>query len=240
MVPPLSPLLDVQEIDLTDDRLTERHRSLPERDELQRTHQQTVSLDNEHAQLLERREALGRSEHALGGEVAVVAAKAKEIEDVLYSGSVKIPKELEGLQQEIRMLRERQSGLEEQELELLEEIEQSEGEIEANRSQRAERGDSCLALEEAIREAETKIDGEQVELAGKRAEIRGAIPVPILAEYDRLREKERLAGRAVAPLTEGGCGGCRVRLPVFEFNRIKAEPDDVVIFCVHCGRLLVR
>jgi predicted nucleic acid-binding Zn-ribbon protein len=41
-------------------------------------------------------------------------------------------------------------------------------------------------------------------------------------------------------MTDGGCGGCRMRLPVIEYNRMKAEPEDALIACTHCGRVLVR
>jgi hypothetical protein len=239
-VPQLSPLLDVQEIDLASDRLTERRRTLPERDERQQALTRAQSLDGEHAQLLEQREALDRAEHALGAEVAAVAGKAKEVEDTLYSGSVKAPKELEALQHEIRLLRERQSSLEEQEMELLEEIEQTESHMQTNRSQRSDCDDSCEKLEAAILAAEGQLDGELAGLAGRRAETASGIPVPVLAEYDRLRTKERLAGRVAVPFENGSCGGCRVKLPVTEQSRIKQEPDDALVVCVHCGRLLVR
>ena len=239
-MPPLSPLLDLQALDLENDRLIEQLRTLPERTELERAGQRASSLDRAHAALVERREGLSTAEDALGGEVAAVAGKAKEVEDVLYSGSVKVPKELEALQEEIRLIRARQSGLEEEELVLLEEIEQTDGEVEANRAEKAEQSDLCAALEATIREAEGQIDSQQQALSGKRAEVAAGVPAPILAAYERLRENERLAGRAAARLADGCCGGCHVKLPVLEYNRMKAEPPDALVCCVHCGRVLVR
>jgi len=159
---------------------------------------------------------------------------------VLYSGSVKIPKELETLQEEIRLIRVRQSRLEEQEMELLEQMEQTDAEIEANRAERAERGDIGSALEATIGAAETEIEAELSVLAGKRAEMAAGIPAQILDTYDRLRENVRLAGRAAASLAGGSCGGCHVKLPVLEYNRMKAQPPDALVCCVYCGRVLVR
>ena len=62
----------------------------------------------------------------------------------------------------------------------------------------------------------------------------------MLAEYDRLRTKERLGGRAAARLADGSCEGCRVRLPVLEYNKMKAEPEDALLCCPRCARVLVR
>jgi len=239
-VPPIQQLLDVQEFDLASDGLTLRLRTLPEREALQQSHARAASLDEAHSTFIERREALSHSEHGLGGEVAVVAAKAKEVEDTLYSGTVKAPKELEALQEEIRLLRERQSGLEEQEMELLEEIDRTEREIAENRAARDRTDADSKDLEAAIHKAEGEIDADLERFADQRACKTERVPAAILAEYERLRAQQRMAGRAAAPLAQGSCGGCRVKLPVLEYNRLKAEPEDALLCCVHCGRILVR
>ena len=66
------------------------------------------------------------------------------------------------------------------------------------------------------------------------------MPAAILAEYARLRTRDRLAGRAAAPLEQGSCGGCRVKLPVLDYNTMKAKPADALLLCPRCGRVLVR
>jgi len=239
-VPSLSQLLDVQDLDLSSDQLHERRRTMPEREALRASHTEAAALDEAHTALIERRETLSNTEHDLGSEVATVAAKAKEVEDALYSGSVKVPKELEALQEELRLLRARQSGIEEQEMELLEEIELCDGEIVENRSAHTGAEARAAELEAAIRAAETEIEAELTQVAARRGAESSHVPAPILAEYDRLRGKERMAGRAAARLADGSCQGCRVKLPVLEYNRMKAEPEDTLLCCVHCGRVLVR
>jgi predicted nucleic acid-binding Zn-ribbon protein len=239
-VPPLSSLLDIQDLDLASDQLGVRHRTLPEREALLEAQGKRLPLDQAHAALVEGREVLNRSEHSLGVDVAGVAAKAKEVEETLYSGSVRAPKELESLQLEIGLLRERQSGIEEQELELLEEIDRTETEMAANRQTRDEIEARIGELEGAIRKAEAEIKGEQVRLAEARCAKTKGIPPEILETYDHLRTRERLGGRAAAALSEGHCGGCRIKLPVLEYTRMKAKPEDALICCVQCGRVLVR
>ena len=66
----------------------------------------------------------------------------------------------------------------------------------------------------------------------------GAVPAPLLAEYEQLRSTSM--GIAVSALTGGQCGGCHMRLSAVELDRIKKQPADAVIHCEDCGRLLVR
>jgi predicted nucleic acid-binding Zn-ribbon protein len=239
-VPPISQLLDVQALDLASDELRARRRALPEREALRTCREHGASLDAAHAALLEKREALTRAEHALGAEVTDVAGRASASEATLYSGTVRAPKELQALQHEIRLVRATQSGLEEKEMQLLEEIEETERELADNRAARTESDAEAAAVEAALRRAETEIDAELAALAERRQAESDGVPPAILAEYERLRTRERLGGRAAAPLADGSCGGCRVKLPVLEYNRMRAQPDDAPITCSRCGRILVR
>jgi len=236
----LSQLLEAQELDLAIDRLTERRRTLPEREALRRAQALAAELDEAHRQLGAHRETLHQAEHALDEEVATIATKAKEVEDTLYGGSVRSSKELSGLQEELRQLREKQSGLEEREMALLEEIEQVGRDREANRAARKQCDRDTADIEAAIRAAEGEIDTELAQLAAQRSEKVEDLPGAIVAEYERLRGKEKMAGRAAALLVEGGCGGCRVKLPVLEYNRMKTKPEDTLLTCPRCARVLVR
>ncbi len=236
----LAPLLDVQLLDLERDRLSEQRRTLPEREALTQNRQLAAALDAKLAVLTEERARLEHSEHALGAEVAEVAAKAKEVEDHLYSGSVKISKELSALQHELDLHRARQAGIEERELELLESVETTDAEMRANRVERQEADATGQAIQAAIGRAEADIDAQLAVLAGKREELASGLPEPVLAQYDTLRANPRLAGRGAAPLADGSCGGCRIKLPVLDYTRMKAQPEDAVICCVHCKRVFVR
>lgn len=236
----ISQLLEVQGLDLAGDQLRKRRNTLPEHDALRESQARAVSVDAAHATLLEHREALARSERDQAGEVEAMAARAQEVEDTLYSGTVKVAKELATIQEEGRLLRVRQSTLEESQMELLEEIDQLDGEIADNRAKRQATETECEETQQIILRLEGEIDAELGKIADQRPGVTDGIPTPVLAEYDRLRTKERLAGRAAASMTDGGCGGCRMRLPVIEYNRMKAEPEDALIACTHCGRVLVR
>ena len=233
-------LLGVQTIDLERDALIERRRTLPERESLRELQRRAASTDAAHVELGERRAALAASESEAAVRVEEIAEQAADLEGTLYSGSVKVAKELQAMQEEVALVSARQSDHEQQQMDLLEEIDRVEGEISANRATRAAIDQEAADASDAIARAEGVIDGELAELTDRWEAGRVGLPAAILEEYDRLRTKERLGGRAAAELTKGTCGACRVRLPVVEYNRIRAEPDDLLACCPRCGRVLVR
>ena len=239
-MPDLSQLLDVQDLDRACDKLHAQRRDLPERTSLEDCHQRAAALDAAHAELLAQRQELGRREHQLGAEVAEVARKAKEVEDTLYSGTITATKELEAHQEEIRLMREKQGVLEEGEMELLEQIDASEAEADENRSARDGCDQEAAALEAEISKQEQEIDSELAQLGEQRSERASGLPAEILADYERIRAKERMHGRGAAQLGKGNCDGCRVKLPVLEYNKMRAQPEDALIHCTSCGRVLVR
>lgn len=236
----LSPLLDVQGLDLARDRLGNERAKLPERAAILASQAALEQLEADHGLLVERRGALAESEHGLGAEVAAIAARAKGVETTLYSGSVRVSKELTALQEEIRLHRVQQSELETRELELLEAIEQTEREMAGNRADDARVRVELESQAAALAVAEQAIDAELAKLVEARGGLIAGLPPDILTTYERLRLRDRLVGRATAPIIDGGCGGCHMKLPVLEYNRMKSKPEEALLLCVHCGRILVR
>lgn len=236
----MTALLELQDRDLACDRLAARRRSLPEREGLRLAEARATPLDDAHAALVARRSQLDLAEHKLGDEVAAMAARARDVETTLYSGTVRASKELSTLQAEMDALRRHQSELETRELELLESIDQTETEIARNREERAQLDAEAAKWASELAGAERVIDAELQALGEARSRDIAGVPAPILVVYEKLRTRERLAGRAAAQIVDGGCSGCHMRLPVHEHNQMQARPDDALLLCVHCGRILVR
>ena len=67
---------------------------------------------------------------------------------------------------------------------------------------------------------------------------RDTVDPELLAEYDELRK--RSGGIAIARLVGGSCGGCHLRLPAVDVDRIKKLSPDAPAHCEECGRLLAR
>ena len=60
----------------------------------------------------------------------------------------------------------------------------------------------------------------------------------MLASYEELREQ--FGGQPVARLVGANCDGCHIQLSAVAVDRIGKMPEDAVVTCEECGRLLVR
>ena len=236
----LSPLLEIQDLDRDSDQLVIRRRTLPERTVKAKIQAKIAGVDAAHDALVARRGELDQAEHAMEEQVGAVATKAKGIEDTLYGGTVTAAKDLAALQEEIRLVRVRQSELEEQELTLLEEIEELEGEMAGNRRTWSEVEGELAEVESQLRAAEGVIDAELAVLGQGKTDRSKNLPEKVLAEYERLRGRERFNGIAAAPFTAKGCGGCNMQLPSQESRLMREQPEDALLNCENCGRLLIR
>jgi uncharacterized protein len=146
-------------------------------------------------------------------------------------------KELEALQHELGTLARRQSELEDAELELMEQREQSQATLDqieerlraarATRDETEQRRDATLADLDAEHEAKT----------AARAPIVADLPADLADLYEKVRET---TGIGAALLRAGRCEGCRLELSGSEKARVRSADPDEVIRCEECRRILVR
>jgi predicted nucleic acid-binding Zn-ribbon protein len=235
---PLDLLLEVQRHDTRADQIRHRQANLPERVTLAEREAERARAEREHRITTDRRDELQAEQERLDGEVAKAKDRIAAADGKLYGGGTSNPRELQALQDEVASLGRRVSLLEDSELEVMEQLEPIEA---ATASQRAELDKLTaeidrLGMELTAAEAELDVDLGSVET--QRAQAAEAVPAELLEEYERIRA--RAGGIGVAPLTAGQCGGCHLKLPAVELDRIKKLPPDGVVHCDECGRLLVH
>jgi predicted nucleic acid-binding Zn-ribbon protein len=231
-------LLQVQAHDTHLDQLRHRRDTLPERGELTRHRREIAAFDAGTADVQSRRDAIGREQKRVEDEVALVEAKAGEVDTKLYSGTVTSPRELQGFQDDLQSLRRRQRQLEDDVLGFMEQLEPLDVQLAARAETRAELEAQAGKLEAALAEVEQAVDAEIAAAEAERAAAVASIPSDLVERYDRLRKQHD--GVAIAPLVGNNCGGCHLTLSAMEVDRIKHQPADVLIYCEECGRLLVR
>jgi len=215
------------EIDERNRRLKEVEASLEGNEELRRIRQ---GMQDEEKRLSRQRTKLRDREL----EMRSLVNKIASVEDRLYSGRIKNPKELANLQDEVQYLKRRKGELEDQVLEAMIEVEESEASV-------TERRDRLARLEEDWQEAQARLSAEQKELINrlsqlkaKRAKLQGTIEAGDLALYEDLRR--RRGGRAVALLEGELCQACRVTLPTSKAQQ--ARQGEALTFCGSCDRIL--
>jgi predicted nucleic acid-binding Zn-ribbon protein len=231
-------LLQLQELDSTLDQLRHRHGTLPERagrDEARTAAAKAgVAVDDTFARLHQ----LQVAQKALEDEAASLADKVTHVERMLYGGTVKAAKELEAYQADLEMLQKRAGTLDDEILELMEQVEPVESELALRKSEREDADAALERAEEALLVAEAEIDAEVARVDGARAELADGVAGDALAQYEQLRAG--LGGVGAARLSGARCEGCHLEIPSAQLEEVRRAPDDQVVTCPECGRILVR
>lgn len=231
-------LLRLQDHDVVIDQITHRQATLPERPALAAAIAAVQDIDGRIATVRKRRDELARDEKRLADEVAIVEAKAVDVNDKLYGGTITSPKELQAFQEDYDSLKRRQRELEDHEIEIMEAIEPIEGELGRLEAERigleAVREEAVTALAEA----EAAVGAELAEAQGQRDGIAAAVPDDQHQTYDRLRPD--YAGIPIARLVGTNCSGCHLTMSAMALDQIRALPEDTLATCDECGRILVR
>ncbi|MQA82826.1 MAG: hypothetical protein GEV10_30970 [Streptosporangiales bacterium] len=231
-------LLDLQVLDGTLDRLAHRRRTLPEIARVAELTDRLTKLRDEMVTAETTRSDLEREQHKADQDVEQVRSRSARDQQRLDSGAVGSPKDLASLQAEIESLRRRQADLEETELEIMERLEEATGRVtELTGEQDTVRQE--LSGVEADRDAVfTEIDAEHEQVGGERTLTAKDIPDDLITLYEKLRKQ--FDGVGAAALEGSRCGGCHLTLNPAELSRVRGAPDDEVVRCDECRRIIVR
>jgi predicted nucleic acid-binding Zn-ribbon protein len=170
--------------------------------------------------------------------LASTEARIAEIDKRMYSGTVSASRELQAMADEVAHLKGRVSELEEQVLEVMEAREPIDAEVAGIEGEQQAAADEVDRLRAAAVSAEAEIDAELAAEGAARADAQASVPAGLVKEYDQLRAK--LDGVGAARLVGNQCTGCHLTLPATEVDRIHHLPDDEVVYCDNCGRILIR
>lgn len=234
---PLQLLLEVQDHDLSIDRLHHRRATLPARAELLATEKALAVVDTSLLEAEGRQGELGTQQEQLEASIDAANARIRTIERQLYHGEGVAFRDQEAMVTEVKSLETRRGHLEDLELEVMEVLEPVDDEVSQLRARRATHLARAVELRESLRSVEREIDCEIAAAVAARAGVAASLPNALSAEYEKLRAK--LDGVGVARLVHGSCGGCHLKLPATEFDRIRHAAPGARFHCDQCGRLLV-
>lgn len=170
-------------------------------------------------------------------DLVPVRARLERNQGRIDGGSITDQKVLRGLIDETEHLKGRISDLEDHQLDIMGQAE----EAVATREQAAQRKE---AVEQELREvvderdrAVARLQEEAKSIAATRQTVVQTLPAPLLQLYEKLRTS---TGLGAARLVRGRCGGCQLELTVADRDRFRRAPEDEVLRCVECDRILVR
>lgn len=231
-------LLALQEQDSALAHLAHRRRNLPQHAEIAEVDQRIRELDGRRIEAQTRVSDLERVQAKADAEVELVKARRTRDEERLNAGVITNPKDLAGLQSELTALERRVATLEDEELEVMEALEAAQGELEglvaALDGERATHDQLAVQRDELV----AQIDAEVAAASTARDEVRPAVPDDLFTLYEKVAASH--GGLGAAALRARRCGGCHLEINGADLRELAAEPQDAVVRCPECGRILVR
>ena len=228
-------LLAVQALDVRAAQLAHRRRTLPEHAALaelatrERAVRDRLTVARTAVSDLERE--LGASDEA----VRQVRERAQRNRARLEAGAG--ARDAAALERDLTALARRQGELEEVELDVMERLEQAQGQAAEAGSELEELAARRAELEASRNAAVAEADAQARSLGQGRQRQAQGLDAGLVTLYERLRAS---TGLGAAALVGGSCGACRSVLSVTELARVRAEPPDAVVRCEECERILVR
>ena len=170
----------------------------------------------------------------LSHEAEDTSTRLKTFEKRLYDGSIKNPKELSQVQEEVGHLRSRFKTHEESMLDLMLVVEEAETAV-ADRASDLEKVQKDWELyQNGLMEEKDKLTSQAKVLQVKRQRSVAEIAWADLQAYERLRRSR--GGIAVAAVHNGICGGCHVGVPAHVLRVARTSTEFTT--CPSCGRIL--
>lgn len=236
--PAYEQILRVQSLDLRLRQLRHRLATHPARAEVEEADENLVRLGVGLAEIEGRNHDLERAQKRLNDEVETIEAKRQGIDGKLYGGAVTASKELMVLQDEAASLLDRQRALEDDQLEIMETLEEVSAELEGAASAKSEAEGVRERATSTLSSALATLDGEIAEVEQQRSTSAATANADLFARYEEL--SSQFDGVAVARFVDGRCDGCHMQLSAIAADQLGKAPEDAVVTCEECGRLLVR
>jgi uncharacterized protein len=234
---PLEALLALQDLDTAIAQLEHRKATLPERGRLGEVRLQLAALARRAADLDAARQELTGRQAALERQIATTQSRRQAIEQRMYAARGTAPRDLQAMDEEIRHLAERQSELEDAELELMVEQEPLDAALAEVVATQSALTSEAEELASAVSSAETVIDEQLRGQVADRTATAASVPPDLRDRYEVLRA--HMGGVGAARLVGTRCSGCHLELPSMEVERIRHLPPGTVVTCDQCGRILV-
>ena len=224
-------LHQLQGIDLEVDALTQEleviQAQIGETEELMDARQRLDEVRRRLHELQSSQQELEWDAQRLGDKIAQEEAR-------LYRGQGRGPRELDAIRREVEHLKRSRAEIEDRTLEVMADVEQTQGELGARQAELARITSEWEAQQRELAERQSEAIARLAQLNQDRRAIASTLPASLLATYEDLRRTKR--GRAIARIERNTCQGCHISLPMTIVHRARAGRE--LVHCPSCGRLL--
>jgi predicted nucleic acid-binding Zn-ribbon protein len=222
-------LYDLQQIDLN---IQKEQETL---EDINRQIGESEALAQASAELLAEKKHLAETEKQqrdLEYEIDDLRSSIKKLNDKLYGGKEKNPKELVSLEKELEIFKSKLRQKEDDLLDLMAEIEAVQDKIKINSGRLDNLEEQWRQEQKELTQQQARVKSRLSDLNRTRKAMASDIARQALELYEGIRSRK---GQAVAKIEQGRCQGCRLNLAVNELQRARAGD---LIQCSSCGRIL--
>jgi predicted nucleic acid-binding Zn-ribbon protein len=224
-------LYELQEIDLEIDQATQNLDQLKERlGKDDNVAAARTALDAARKRLTD----LEHQQRSAEWESDDLGAKISHEEKKLYEGSVKNPRELMGLQQELDLLKAKRKERDDQLLAIMMDVDSAQQQVDLDSRQLQHVESAWEADQRQMSTEKVRLEGDLSTQGQKRSSVAERVDRASLGLYEGLRLAKQ--GRAVARVEQGRCQGCRISLPVSDQQGVRIGHE--LVTCSNCGRIL--
>jgi len=165
-------------------------------------------------------------------ELEDLQEKLNHLNNKLYNGTVKNPKELLNIEHEAESLKGKLSTKEDELLELMSQVDEMEAKVKTGTKEFQQLKQEWQQTQENLNRRKVEVDTVLTTLAKNRRELAQQISPEALNLYEQIKLTKE---QAIAMVEQGRCQGCRITLPISRWQ--KARAGDLVQ-CNNCQRIL--
>lgn len=230
MLPELSKLVDVQELDKVIQEVVGEMERLP--GELKAEEAALEDLKTQQAAHLQELENLQKERRDTEAETAEMEDGIKKSRARLME--IKSNIEYKAMLKEIAFKEDQRDQRETRMLELLELMEGQKKALAEIETQSQERQAVLTQRAAVVAEEMKKLEQRLAGLEEQRKKLRKGVPAQLLKRYEFIRQRRN--GTAIAPVHEGVCYGCHMNILPQQF--IDLQKGEEILQCPHCQRIL--
>jgi hypothetical protein len=226
----LSPLIELQHLDLRLAELREQRRKIPERLATAEAplKEGTQLLQNAMATM----EGLVKERRSNEKDLEVHEAQTEKLKARL--SEIKTNKEYQAHLFEIEIANKKRREIEDKILDLMEQIEGTQGAFKEMQAKVGEAERVFLAEKQTVDALALQLDREMSELEQKQSEWAARVDRALLDRYTKLKGARK--EQALAAIKDGTCCGCRLQVPPQLVAQVKRADD--LYTCPYCQRIL--
>ncbi|HKC93124.1 MAG TPA: C4-type zinc ribbon domain-containing protein [Nitrospira sp.] len=226
----LSPLIELQKLDLRITEITEQRRKIPDR------------LHAVEAPLREAKQSLHETSSAIDALVKERRSHEKDVEaqdahtDKMRArlSELKTNKEYQAHLFELQMANKKKTEIEDKVLVCMEKIEQLQQAVKEAQEKARAVEQAFLKEKQVLDELDRKLAEELAGLESQQQDRSAHVEPGLLARYTKLKAARK--DQALAAIKGGMCSGCRLQIPPQLIAEVKRSQD--LHTCPYCHRML--